>query len=101
MEQLRVEDRGRELWIVLGGELDQQEILDLRARFDAAVRRARGDVVVDLGGVTFIGTLGIGLIVSTREKLEERGLTLKLANVPAQVEKTFKVMSLTEVFERV
>jgi anti-anti-sigma factor len=58
-------------------------------------------VVVDLSAVTFIATLGIGLIVSTREELEKRGLTLKLANVPAAVEKTFKVMSLTEVFERV
>ena len=48
-----------------------------------------------------IKLLGIGLIVSTREQLEERGLTLKLASVPAFVEKTFKVMSLTEVFERV
>jgi len=101
MEQLRVEDRGKERWIVLEGELDQQEVLDLRARLEEAVRRAKGDVVVDLGGVTFIGTLGVGLIVSTRGKLEERGLTLKLANVPAQIEQTFKMMSLTEVFERV
>ncbi|MCK6459894.1 MAG: STAS domain-containing protein [Planctomycetes bacterium] len=101
MEQLRVEDRGRERWIVLSGELDQAEVLHLKAAFDAAVKRAKGDVVVDLGAVTFVGTLGIGLIVATREHLEERGLTLKLANVPAFVERTFKVMSLTEVFERV
>lgn len=101
MDQLRVEDRGQERWIMLEGELDQQEVLQLKAAFDKAVKRARGDVVVDLSGVTFIATLGIGLIVSTRETLEERGLTLKLANVPDFVEKTFKVMSLTEVFERV
>jgi anti-anti-sigma factor len=100
MKPLRVEDRGRERWIVLEGELDQDEVLQLKAAFDGAVKRAKGDVVVDLGKVTFIGTLGIGLIVSTREQLEERGLTLKLANVPASIEKTFKVMSLTEVFER-
>jgi len=100
MDQLRVEDRGRERWILLEGELDQQEVLHLKAAFDAAVKRAKGDVVVDLKDVTFIATLGIGLIVSTREQLEERGLTLKLANVPAFIEKTFKVMSLTEVFER-
>jgi anti-anti-sigma factor len=101
MDQLKVEDRGRERWILLEGELDQEEVLHMKAEFDAAVKRAKGDVVLDLAGVTFIETLGIGLIVITREKLEERGLTLKLANVPAFVEKTFKVMSLTEVFERV
>ncbi len=101
MDQLKVEDRGRSRWILLEGELDQEEVLHLKAGFDAAVKRAKGDVVVDLSGVTFIATLGIGLIVSTREKLEERGQTLKLANVPAFIEKTFQVMSLTEVFERV
>jgi anti-anti-sigma factor len=100
MDQLRVEDRGLERWIALEGDLDQEEVLHLKAAFDAATKRAKGDVVVDLAGVTFIGTLGIGLIVSTREQLEDRGLTLKLANVPAFIEKTFKVMSLTEVFER-
>ena len=101
MDRLNVQDRGNERWILLEGELDQEEVLHMKSAFDAAVKRAKGDVVLDLEGVTFIETLGIGLIVSTREKLEERGLTLKLANVPAHIEKTFKVMSLTEVFERV
>jgi anti-anti-sigma factor len=101
MDQMKVEDRGSERWIVLSGELDQSEVLSLKPPFDIAARHARGDVVVDLAAVTFIGTLGIGLIVTTREALEERGLTLKLANVPDFIEKTFKVMSLTEVFERV
>jgi len=100
MEHLRVEDRGKERWILLDGDLDQQEVLDLKGAFDDAVEHAKGDVVMDLSGVTFISTLGIGLIVSTREQLEERGLTLKLANVPEFIEKTFKVMSLTEVFAR-
>jgi anti-anti-sigma factor len=100
MDQIKVEDRNGARWILLEGELDQDEVLHLKAAFDRAVKRARNDVVVDLSAVTFIATLGIGLIVSTREQLEERGLTLKLANVPAFIEKTFKVMSLTEVFER-
>lgn len=100
MDQIKVEDRDDARWILLEGELDQDEVLHMKDAFDRAVKRARNDVVVDLSAVTFIATLGIGLIVSTREKLEERGLTLKLANVPAFIEKTFQVMSLTEVFER-
>jgi anti-anti-sigma factor len=101
MDQLKVEDRDGARWILLKGELDQEEVLHLKGAFDAAVKRASRDVVVDLSAVTFIATLAIGLIVSSREQLEERGLTLKLANVPAFIEKTFEVMSLAEVFERV
>ena len=61
MDHLRVEDRGKERWILLDGDLDQQEVLDLKGAFDDAVEHARGDVVLDLSGVTFISTLGIGL----------------------------------------
>ena len=101
MEQISVEDRDGVVWISLRGELDQQEILDLKAEFDQAVTDAETDVILDLSGVTFIGTLGIGLIVSTREKLGRRGRTMKLSGVPAAIERTFTIMSLTEIFERV
>jgi len=101
MEQIHVADRGGNRWISLSGELDQTEVLDLKPAWDEAVEGAPTDVVVDLSGVTFLGTLGIGLIVSSREELETRGLKLKLASVPAFIEKTFELMSLFEVFERV
>jgi anti-anti-sigma factor len=101
MEPLRVEDRGLERWILLEGELYHEEVVQLRAAFDWAVARAPGDVVVDLGGVTLIVSLGIGMIVSAREKLDDRGRTLRLANVPASVERTFRTLSLAQVFGRV
>ena len=101
MEQISVADRDGALWISLSGELDQQEVLDLKAEFDQAIADAETDVVLDLSGVTFIGTLGIGLIVSTREKIGQRGRKMKLSGVPASIERTFTIMSLTEVFERV
>ena len=101
MQQISVEDRGGTCWITLRGELDQQEVLDLKARFDQAVQAAAAAVVVDLSEVTFIGTLGIGLIVSTHNSLEKQGRALKLSGVPASIEKTFESMSLAEVFDRV
>jgi len=101
MDQIHVADRDGARWISLLGELDQSEVLDLKPAWDEAVEGATTDLVVDLSGVTFLGTLGIGLIVSTREALETRGLRLKLSGVPAFIEKTFELMSLFEVFERV
>jgi anti-anti-sigma factor len=101
MQQISVEDRDGACWITLRGELDQQEVLDLKARFDQAVQSTSGGVVVDLGEVTFIGTLGIGLIVSTHKQLDQQGRTVKLASVPASIEKTFESMSLNDVFDRV
>ena len=101
MEQMTVEDRESGRWIVLSGEMDQSEVLQRKAEFDEAIAGTSGDVVLDLGGVTFVGTLGIGLLVSTREQLAKQGRKLKLSNVPDSVEKTFEAMTLSEVFERV
>jgi anti-anti-sigma factor len=103
MQQISVEDRDGACWITLRGELDQQEVLDFKARFDQAVQSASasGGVVIDLSQVTFIGTLGIGLIVSTHQQLDQQGRTLKLAGVPASIEKTFETMSLADIFDRV
>ncbi len=100
MAQLTFADRGKVRWIHLEGELDQSDVLDLKAAFDDALSGAKGDVVIDLEGATFLATLGIGLIVSTQERLDGEGRTLRLANVPESIDRTFRTMNLAEIFER-
>jgi len=101
MDQISVEDRDGARWLILRGEWDQPDVLQLKKAYDEAVGGANGDVVADLGGVTFIGTLGIGLLLTTRKKLFQKGASLKLANVPPTVQKSLQAMSLDEVFETV
>jgi anti-anti-sigma factor len=100
MAQLKVADRAGARWIFLEGDLDQSDVLDVKAAFDEAVTGTGGDVVLDLGGVSFLGTLGIGLIASTQDRLEDEGRALRLANVPEFIERTFRTMNLDEIFER-
>ncbi|MHC4955970.1 MAG: STAS domain-containing protein [Planctomycetota bacterium] len=99
MEQISVQDRDGARWMILSGEWDQTDVLHLKPEYDGAVDSAPGDVVVDLGGVTFIGTLGIGLLLTTRKKLFKKEAALKLANIPPTVMKSLQAMSLDEVFE--
>ena len=101
MEQIKVEDRDGERWLILSGEWDQPDVLQLKSEYDNAITEATGGVVIDLGGVTFIGTLGIGLLLTTRKKLFKGGAGLKLANIPPTVQKSLQAMSLDEVFETV
>lgn len=100
MAQLTFADRGEVRWILLEGELDQSDVLDLKGKLDSAVSDALGDIVIDLGGVTFLSTLGIGLIASAQDCLEDEGRGLRLANVPEFIDRTFRTMNLDEVFER-
>ena len=101
MEQMTVEDREGVRWIHLSGDLDQSEVLQIKAEFDRAVNAAPGDVVLGLRGVTFMGTLGIGLLVSTLDRVMKQGRKLALSEVPESLERTFEAMTLNEVFDRV
>jgi anti-anti-sigma factor len=50
------------------------------------------DVVVDLGGVTFIDSVGIGALIKIRNAAQQTGRTFALRTVPEQAA---KVLSLT------
>lgn len=101
MEQMSVEDRESVRWILLSGDLDQSEVLQIKSDFDRAVNAAPGDVVLDLSGVTFMGTLGIGLLVSTRDRVLKLGRKLALSGVPESLDRTFEAMTLNEIFDRI
>ena len=100
MAELKVADQGKTRWILLAGELDQCDVLDMKPAFDEAVSGWEGDIVLDLKGVSFLSTLGIGLIVTTQDQLDDDDRVLRLANVPEFIERTFRTMNLDEVFER-
>jgi len=101
MQQITVEDRPGSRWITLQGDLDQAEVLHLKREFDQAIEGAVGEIVLDMSQVTFIGSLGIGLILATQEELTDQGRSFKLAGLSAFVEKTLDMMSIADVFERV
>jgi anti-anti-sigma factor len=100
MAKISAEDRGTTRWIRLEGELDQSDVLDIKASFDEAVEGCDGDIVLDLEGVTFLSTLGIGLIVSTLDRLDDDDRALRLANVPDFIDRTFRTMNLDDILER-
>ena len=99
--QLKVADRGKARWLLFDGELDQSDVLNLKAAFDTAVAGTKNDIVIDIGGVTFFGTLAIGLLASAQDKLDAEGRALRLANVPEFVDKTLRMMNMDDMFERV
>ena len=86
----------RDVGTIKAGRYEMQ----LDSSFDEAIEGCDGDVVLDLGGVTFLSTLGIGLIVSTQDRLDDDDRALRLANVPEFIDRTFRTMNLDEIFER-
>lgn len=82
--------------LVMSGELDLaavDEFLDqARAAFAGPV------LELDLGGLTFIDSTGLGALVRLREEARAEGKDVVLAHVPRQVWRILDMTGLTEIF---
>lgn len=65
----------------------------------AAASSAASCVVVDLTGVTFLDSTGLGALVAARTLAGERGITMRLACPSQRIVKLFTITGLDGVFE--
>jgi anti-sigma B factor antagonist len=71
--------------LIVTGELDSATSPRLHAAVDAVVEAGTSKVVVDLGGVSFMSSAGIGVIIGLTKTLRERGGSLQLRHVSGRV----------------
>lgn len=80
-------------WLVAykGDEAVKDRVADL-------VRGGPADVVLDLSGVDYIDSGGVGVLVSTLLHVTRRGGRLKLLNPSERVSRVLDITGLNEVF---
>ena len=78
--------RGESLEVALVGELDMAATFKLESDLERLL--AAGDVrrlVLDLEGLTFIDSPGLGALLAIRERTQDLGIEMALANISAPV----------------
>jgi len=91
-------------WLVeVSGEVDLHTAPQLRAALDSAVARAvgsdAGDVLVDLSGVGFMDSTGLGELVGAHKALEREDRRLHLVVGTDRVARLITLTALDEVLE--
>jgi anti-anti-sigma factor len=81
----------------LRGDVDVASAPDLRAELDDLVRTSDGDIVLDCGGLTFIDSAGVAVLLRTRKALDARGNELRVANVDGVAARVLDVLGLNDV----
>lgn len=79
--------------VELQGEIDLGAVPQFQESVAAACGRGRS-VVVDMAGVTFIDSSGLGVLIDARKELLARGCRLVLARVPAAARRTIGLIGL-------
>ena len=95
------EDRDQNLWIELEGEMDHDDCIRIRDEFNERISKGDGDVVIVMKGLTFMSSMGIGMLVKANRKLKEQGRTLKLSGLPDNIRKVLDATGLLDVFSLV
>ncbi|MEU1842285.1 STAS domain-containing protein [Micromonospora sediminicola] len=83
--------------IEVAGDLDMSTTSRLRDRLDEVVRGGARVVVVDLAGVGFMDSSGLGVLVVAHKDLRARDGWLALAGVGGSVRRVLSVTSVDRV----
>lgn len=96
--KLEVLERGEEsVWIRLDGRLDLKGVEEIELAFTVKASKSEKPVVVDLRGVTFVGSLAIGMLFAGARNLRLRGSRLVLFRATLHVDEVLRMASVHEV----
>ena len=82
----------RQITVALTGEIDHHEAALLRQKIDS--RAAGADIrllILDFGGVSFMDSSGVGLILGRQRRMQMVGGTLTVQNPPPGVQKMLEL----------
>ncbi len=80
---------------LIGGE----ETDEIKAKAHDLIEQGNRKLVMDLGGVAYINSTGIGALVAIHSMYEKAHGTVKLCNMAKSVQNVFVITKLTGVFD--
>jgi anti-sigma B factor antagonist len=73
--------------------------LAFRKRIHDLIERGRTKVIVEMGGVTYIDSAGIGMVAGKLKTLREKGGDMKLLHLTTRGQRVFGMAKLLLMFE--
>lgn len=85
--------------LVVEGQLTAEGEVPFLARNEQLVSRGKTRVVLDLAGIKYIDSSGIGVMVSLFKRVRLLNGDVKLANLTGQPREIFRLLRLDKAFE--
>ena len=84
----------------LSGEIDHHSAAELRRTIDEAVEHAYPEVLVlDFGGVTFMDSSGIGVLIGRKKTMDLHGGSVQAIHLSGRALQIFEKSGLTRIIE--
>jgi anti-anti-sigma factor len=88
-------DNGRSV-LALAGELDLAAVPRLREEAEGRITSGCAALCLDLGGLTFLDSSGLGVLVELRTRARSSGIEFELLNVPSGPARIITIAGLAE-----
>ena len=100
--EMRYKTENRQLTITLTGELDHHAAKELMESIDRCMEQNLPiKTLLDLGGLTFMDSSGIAVLLRARRRMNELEGGLTVSRIPAQPRRVLEAAGLGRIMELV
>ena len=85
--------------IAIDGRLDAGSSKRVLASVRELLKRNRLNIILDMSGVAFIDSAGVGILLASYRAVDAKGGALKICAIQNQVERVFNMTRLAGFFE--
>ena len=97
---LHYEKKKDSLIVKLSGELDHRTATEIRGELDALIgKNSIRRLVLDLNGLTFMDSSGIGLIIGRYKQMARRNGSVAVFGADARMDRLFEMAGLYQLVE--
>ena len=95
---IKVDSRGKTTTVHMSGRIDRPGAESLQQTLDQVASGKPQEVVLDFEGVKFIGSSGIGKLLTFGQKLTSQGGRVKAVNLTKEIKALFASAKLDKLF---
>jgi anti-sigma B factor antagonist len=97
---VQVDDGGSTPVVRVSGDMDADSAYDVYLAVVEQCERGGGSVVLDLADVGFMDSVGLGMLIRSRDDVQNRpGARLQLRNLGPRVQRLLQITALTTAFD--
>jgi anti-sigma B factor antagonist len=96
--EARFEARGANA-IAAFGEIDVATAPELRSALNTMIDGGASAVEVDMAGVTFIDSSGLGALIAALKRARQRDSDITISNLAGATRRVFEITGLVDVFK--
>jgi anti-sigma B factor antagonist len=82
-----------------GKVISGPDLMELKTVFQTAVNNETGNVLLDLGGVSWMDSSGLGVLVSGHTSISRIGGKMAILNATKKIHELFIITKLITIFE--